>query len=290
MGRVFQSLLAAATILAAIVLPSAVRAETVELSPTSEWTFREYSDRCRASRKFGTGESATTLWVEQGGKEPRYTITFLGEPLRHPYGPAVRIRFGSDEKESIRSYVSAESSKGRPVLMLYGVTLSPGNVTVESDDSYFGIGEAREAAITSIHLRGAIADPLILETGSLADVLARLRECSTSLSYELQLASSPIGGLSKGPQAVGHDNWLPSGIYPDYLVRSGIGATLEVRLTVAPTGRPSNCVVLGATRSQLFDDALCLALMKRAKFEPALDSEGSPTASYYLTTVTFEAR
>ena len=56
------------------------------LAPAGEWKLREYPDKCRASRVFGEGEERTTLWIDQGGREPSYNVTMIGEPLKSSHG------------------------------------------------------------------------------------------------------------------------------------------------------------------------------------------------------------
>ena len=37
-----------------------------------------------------------------------------------------------------------------------------------------------------------------------------------------------------------------------------------------------------------FDDAVCAAMMKRARFDPALDKDAKPIKSYWRTSVRFQ--
>ncbi len=108
--------------LAVIVTAGPAKADDLVLAPSTEWRYREFDDRCRASRVFGAEEDRTTLWIEQGGEESIYNLTLIGRPLRNPYGRGVRIQFGEDP-EIIRSFIPATSSRGRPVMRMYGVTV-----------------------------------------------------------------------------------------------------------------------------------------------------------------------
>ena len=290
MGR--TALLSAAAMgLAGAVFPSvSVQAEEgLTLSPSSEWRFREYDDRCRASRTFGEGKNLTTLWIEQGGEETNYNLTLIGRPLRHPYGGGVRIQFG-DEPETIRSYISAKSSKDRPVLRMYGVTLVQPQLEKDKDSAApdISIDAERLDAIDTLRMRTSIVEPLQLQIGSMSEPYAFLNICGAKLSVLLSEAARPLSKEASPPVAIDSDEWLRSRDYPPYLVQAGMGGKLTARLTVNKAGKASSCYVIETNKPQLFDDAVCLGLMRRARFEPARDASGDPVASYFFYAVTFE--
>ena len=268
---------------------SAEDEQVLTLAPASEWKLREYPDKCRASRVFGEGEERTTLWIDQGGREPSYNVTMIGEPLKNSYGNAVRLQFG-DEPESLRSYIRAKSSKGRPVITMYGVALSPPKLDPKTEAEVSEIGSAREQAITELRLSESIRKPIKLETGPMAAPLGFLRGCAEQLGIALARASRSAGGKSKPPRPLGEEMWLTAADYPQYLIRAEMEGRVEFRLTVNEKGRPSDCHVRAADRPQLFDDAVCLGLMKRARFRAALNTEGTPTASYFYSSVRFRMR
>nr|WP_298931635.1 hypothetical protein [uncultured Erythrobacter sp.] len=115
MVRIFLSLGIAVSILAAAPASAAL-----ELEPSSEWQLRQYDDKCRMSRKFGEGEDEVTLWVLKASPGRFVNITVLGRPFRSPYGARVALTFKPGETLN-RGFVRSTSSKGRPVLSMYGV-------------------------------------------------------------------------------------------------------------------------------------------------------------------------
>lgn len=106
----------------AVLLPgtSPALAEPLRLAPSSGWTLKEYDDKCRMIREFGSGENALTLWIDKGGPGPGVNLTLVGRPVRNPYGAYIRIGFAPGEQVE-RNFITATSSKGRPVLGLFGV-------------------------------------------------------------------------------------------------------------------------------------------------------------------------
>jgi hypothetical protein len=70
----------------------------------------------------------------------------------------------------------------------------------------------------------------------------------------------------------------------------GIGqpAIVEFRLSIGADGVPLACHIQETTRPKEFDNAVCKSLMRRARFEPALDATGTAITSYYRNTVRFQ--
>lgn len=291
MGRTkFHNLIFLAIPLAAPASP--VSADTgLVLAPASEWQYREYDDRCRASRQFGEGEDRTTLWIEQGGAEAKYNLTFIGRPFRHPYGGGVHMQFG-DQPEIIRSYIAAESSRGRPVLMMYGVSITmpelerdeeaaAPDVTLDKDDA---------GAIDRLRMRTSIVEPVELQLESLGEPHAFLNECGAKIAVTLSEAGRALTSEAQAPVPIRPHRWLRKGDYPIQLAAAGMAAQVTARITVNSAGKPSSCFVTETNKPNLFDDAVCLNLMKRAEFEPARNASGEPVASYFFYSVNFQIR
>ncbi|MEL7189975.1 MAG: energy transducer TonB, partial [Pseudomonadota bacterium] len=258
----------------------------------SEWKLREYEDKCRVSRSFGEGDESVTLWLEQGGKGQIFNLTLLGEPLKNPFGPAIRVRLG-DEEELVRSYIAATSSKGRPVLRMYGLT--PVQPEMEKDKNAetpdTRISRDRLNAIGTLAIRGGgLRDDFRLMLGDMSLQFDFLQECGEKVGAVLTEAGRPLTREASPPIALNEDKWLNSADFPAYLQKSRMEGKVDVRLTVSKTGKPSACTVVQSNKPQLFDDAVCLGLLKRAKFKPAQNGDGEPVPSYYFQRVTFALR
>ena len=263
--------------------------DRLKLAPQDEWKLREYPDKCRISRVFGEGENRTTLWIDQGGKEPNYNVTLIGHPLRNSYGNAVRVQFG-EEKDSLRSYIRAKSSKGRPVLTMYGVALAPPDIDRKKDAEVEELNAERLEAIDIFRISESIVDPLEFDLGPMAAPMLFLRGCSEQLYITLARAQSSQSGKAQPPKMLNRSRIAKLIRYPTYLVRAEMEGKIDFRLTIDNQGKPRNCNISASNRPQLFDDAVCLGLMKHAKFDPALDAKGQPTASYYFSGITFYIR
>lgn len=289
--------------LAAACLPSApAHAAELVLSPSSEWTLKEYDDKCRMIRTFGAGEDAVTLWLDQGSPTPTFNVTLLGKPLRNPYGPNISVRF-TPEPEYSRNYLYSESSKGRPVVTLFGVLLTPN----ASERALLGLPPetqpaaspsaprsdpgalttTRAAGITDIQIGRALARPLRLASGALDAPLAQLQACAERLERQIgvnsALAATP-------PRPVNQSAWVArvQQGYPHYLARAGEEAVLDIRLTISTSGKPSFCEVQSVEGLTSFNDTACLLMLRYATFEPARNTAGEPLVARYRTRMTFK--
>lgn len=293
-------MIAAPAVLAAGGSPAL--ADPLRLEPSSDWKLREYDDKCRISRNFGEGEDAVTLWLDQGSPTPTFNVTLLGRPLRNPYGPNISVRF-TPEPEYSRNYIYSESSKGRPVVTLFGVLLTPNAAerallglppetqpaaSVSAPRSDPGaLAAARASGITDIQIGRALARPLQLASGALDAPLAQLQACGERLERQIgvnsALAATP-------PRPVNQSAWVSrvQQGYPLYLAKAGEQAVLDIRLTISTSGKPSFCEVQSVEGLTSFNDTACLLLLKYATFEPARNAAGEPLVARYRTRMTFE--
>jgi protein TonB len=66
--------------------------------------------------------------------------------------------------------------------------------------------------------------------------------------------------------------------YPPSAVRNEEQGTVRVTLSVGTDGRVTNCTVTASSGSSALDQATCNIMRRRARFTPARDSSGNPTA------------
>lgn len=77
--------------------------------------------------------------------------------------------------------------------------------------------------------------------------------------------------------------------YPSSAVRNEETGSLRAKLMIAANGRVADCSIVQSSGSQALDNATCKILRSRARFTPALDSNGLPTAGSYVTpTITWQ--
>ncbi len=76
--------------------------------------------------------------------------------------------------------------------------------------------------------------------------------------------------------------------YPNSALSANEQGTTSVRLTIGTDGRVSGCEIAGSSGSSALDNATCNILRRRARFTPAVDSNGQPTSDTYSQRITWK--
>ena len=86
----------------------------------------------------------------------------------------------------------------------------------------------------------------------------------------------------KQPQPKGSpSNWATSNDYPSRALREEREGVTTFRVSVGTDGKVADCQVVNSSGSPDLDQATCDNVRRRARFQPATDGEGSPTAGSY---------
>jgi TonB family protein len=289
---------------AALLLPvgaASAPKEPLRLQPVSKWNVHYADDSCRMSRVFGEGDQQVAFIAERYRPGDALRISFIGKPAGTSLNQGVvRILFGPSETEQEVEFYPATAADKQPALILRGnvrvVARSPQEMAayeaaLKAGEFQFHWSEVtpeQEEAITFISVRRSIREPFILETGPLGGPLAALRTCTNELLTHWGIDVARHAGSTR-PVTPKSDprNWVTPGDYPSSMLAMGKRAIVQFRLNVDAAGTPTACHIQQSTRPKQFDDAVCAAIMRRAKFEPALDADGRPMPSYWLNSVTF---
>jgi TonB family protein len=93
---------------------------------------------------------------------------------------------------------------------------------------------------------------------------------------------------SRRPQPFGNPGiWVNTNDYPSLSLRNEEEGTTSFRLTIGPNGRVDACEVTWSSGFEQLDIATCRNITRRARFYPALDSNGNPTVGTYGNRVTW---
>ena len=76
--------------------------------------------------------------------------------------------------------------------------------------------------------------------------------------------------------------WANTNDYPSLALQQEREGTTAFELTVGPNGRVVNCEIVSSSGHQDLDQATCINVTRRARFDPALNERGEPIiGSYY---------
>ncbi|MDT0507318.1 TonB family protein [Novosphingobium sp. MMS21-SN21R] len=76
-------------------------------------------------------------------------------------------------------------------------------------------------------------------------------------------------------------SWVSDRDYPSAAIREEREGVTRFRLAIGPDGRVTGCEVTGSSGSADLDAATCAKVSARARFTPALGSDGMPAAGSY---------
>jgi TonB family protein len=308
MGELFKKLSLVGLCVAAL-LPGIASADEDEeplvLKPSSRWHVNYADDSCRMMRMFGEGDEESAFVIERYGPTDSFFMLVGGKPLKAARHVDTALRFGPDGYEFDRSTKEGEFGEHSPAVMASGMRLvatpdadeyqsynerfDPEKEAQDTDLFEQEITPEQEAAISWLEIRRGRARPIRLELGSMGPPMEAMRQCIDELLTHWGIDLEAHREITRAvvPKA-NPARWVRSSDYPLNLVRKGAQGLVQFRLSVGADGVPTQCHIQASTRPEGFDKAVCNALMRRARFEPALDAEGRPIASYWRSAVSFE--
>ena len=277
--RLFASLALCACLFAT---PVSAR-DPLVLAPSSPWNLRYEDDMCRLVRVFGEGDERVELHISQSGIEPYFNLIVSGRQAKASgRRSGLSIQFGPDEEEVERSFIHGKLGDDKlPFIMMYGIQLgNPRDDTGEGEFSANGIGKERQAGIEWLGIGGQSKPRLRLMLPGFTDALAALRTCSEDLVRQLRLDPEGQAKIVDRAKMTNQSEIARTIVYPKVYVMKGVEGSVLVRMTINKEGKPTNCQIARSSRPEVFDDVVCLAMMQKGEFEPAIDDEGNRVSSY----------
>jgi hypothetical protein len=280
----------------AVAAPVYAAKEVLDLKPSSSWTVDYDIDRCVMGRAFGEGDQKVLLMFESYAPGESYKFSLAGKPVKfNDMNGDATLKFGPAENE--RKYAFTPGTLGKDIPAVFFKTvqidgISDDQIKLLMSNPQFRrepMGGAREAAIKVITIKGPFRKDLALQANGLAKPLAALRKCTNNLATTWGIDVAKHTNLkrfvtpTKSP-----GTWIVSNDYPLKMLDQGKRSIIQFRLMVDIAGNPTSCHIQQSNRLKEFDDTVCRALMRRARFDPALAEDGTPIASYYINSVFFQ--
>ena len=281
--------------LAAAGAQGAAAAEPATVLPASSSWHLDYAEQsCRLARTFGEGEGRSVVFFTQHGPGDSFELTLAGEPLDR-FSPNVAIQFGPiGGTWKIRPFRGDVEGVG-PALIYSGLDLAEEQDEEEAEED---VAEARDS-LPAIDIHRAKEMDYIevnqgrrrvrFATGTLDKPFAALNACSVDLIAEWGLDADQHRSLTRivDPtnmkliaSRVGRD-------YPAAALRKGEQGIIRALLIVGADGKVERCTLDNATNSETLPAPACRVL-EDAVFEPALDSQGQPMRSFYITKIVYK--
>lgn len=275
--------------------------ETTILQPSSKWIVNYGDSSCRMVRQFGEGDNQVYALFNRYGPGDAFQFTVAGKPIKknlfavQPVKVETQIQFGPDE--GVKDVLGYEGTFADKPALVFGRHMS---VEKRPDEPDYKFGETDEkppeppipterlAAVKWVMIGKTNGKKVRLETGAMDKPFAVLSACVDNLIASWGI--DPVKDknlLKRAKPLVSPAKWISPDDYPPNMLRSAQAAIVQVRLNVDAEGKTTACHIQETTKPKEFDDAVCRGLMKHARFSPAIDADGKPTATYWRNSVQF---
>ena len=288
--------LAAVSVLA---VSSPLRAEQASgLAPSTPWTLDYADDSCALRRSFGDGQA----YFEMRRFSPASSlqITVASEALKARDLFAFQYRW-SDEpewREAGRLRIRLGDDLGGVIFVAGFVDVPDDLIEGGDDDLYLRSIDwraiEREAAartdsieVRGTTLRGRTRGDLRLQLGNLEAPLKALNECVDELVTHWNIDVEAHKTLSRPAMPVDFAASSSMIGYPPKMVRRNMPGLVNIRLSIDEAGRVTACHIQMPLSDSEFEASSCADIQHAFEFEPALDKDGKPIASYWTTRVLF---
>jgi len=268
--------------------------EPLVLEPSTSWVLDYGDDSCALLRTFRAGEERVTLELRQFQPGDGLRIAIVSDTLARNRRVA-RTRFEPDEAwlehpaPLLLSFGGGDKRQG----VLYSDTLRRNMQKASGQPQAPWTAaerEAREGAITGLGLTGIFDRDVTLRTGAMTAPMNAMRACLDELITHWGLDAEAQRTLSRTASPIDLTLWSRriQTSFPESMLRRGLSGSVHIRLTVGADGKPTACAVQLEISHPSFEKAACRTAMNSARFEPALDAQGTPIASYFTTTVIYQ--
>lgn len=288
----FRSILSAVLVL----IPGTAGAAGAEKPPevlarTTKWVVNYDRDACHLAAKFGEDKDSVIAKFTRYQPGDPFDLTLIGKRFIsrdsdiHAGG---KVDFGLSAKPLDLGGLYGTMGKSN-ALFLRSLRFD-GWESNEKMEVPPDVTPEQEARITGATIALQGRQPFRIEFGSLGKPLAQMRLCMDNLvkswgydPVEQAAALRPVSPITSP------GTWLSGNDYPVNAIRGGHSGLVQFRLDVDAEGKILGCFILSRTSPDDFADTTCRAMTRRARLQPALDAQGRPMRSYYVSKVVWLA-
>lgn len=248
----------------AVAASSGATAGAQQAPAAPRWVVDWGEHRCSLARTRTEGSAFFALRIMPGGdgvellfagadEEERFDSGDRATLLLHPAGTRFELRFPFDSR------------------------LGPGDRMLSASGETAlidAIGQAREIELIRGR-RTLMRIPLV----SAGRAVAAFRQCIDRVLVEWGIDPRAHAALRRGPIPAHRGLLMTSSDYPAGAIRRGAEGTVVARLTVDESGRVVDCAIVDSSGDADLDSTTCAVARAGARYEPAIGSDGQPTAA-----------
>lgn len=306
MFRRFSRSIVAAPILVASSPVSAQDDDWLQLAPATNWVLDYAEDSCALRRAFGEEGQQVLLELRQYSPGDSMQVIVTSDDIRRndsgfrfrssrgvtanfvpdtePYN--IGRPLGIDNGDWGEGFIASLGIFPARERALAARLASEQDVTLQITDER---RTERENEITGFAVGDGFREDFVLLTGSMRPPMNAMRECLDELLLHWGIDAEAHRNLLRPARPLRMEVWSRElqERYPTDMLRAGEQAIVNVRLTVNEEGRASDCSVQNSLNEPTFDELACELLLEHSRFEPALDGNGDPITSYWVTRVIY---
>ena len=282
---IVKSLLATAQLAAAIAIAQPAQAKgPLVLEPNSPWNLDYAEDSCALRRRFAPDNEFQTMVASSAVKMGFGSFKYRLTPDKNWQDPAGwhHLNFAEEQEGVIFSFPLVQI----PRKGLRAADLVKAEEILESRDFLDREADAADK-VTGLALTGAFRSQLVLDTGSLKKPLLALRTCIDELRSHWGIDLKAHETLTRPAVPTNRASIVSMINYPPEMEKKRMPGMVNIRLDIDEKGGITDCHIQMPLADPEFAKSSCSDLQHELDFEPALDKEGKPIASYWVTTVDF---
>lgn len=289
----FSAVLATAALVATPVVAAPPQANV--LKRMSKWEMKYDEDACTLAAVFGEGQDDVLMVMTRTSPGDGFELKLFGKPLRYgAIAMPIEVAFGSQPPVRFEGVSATTNTADKtPTVIISGMRLDGWRYPKQHFDPAIKapvITSEQEAAITTITIRPVGKNAFQLATGAMGGPMKAMRTCTDDLLRHWGFDPAVQASLSRAATPTKDPgNWLLSKDFPANALNKGENGLVRFRLDIEPNGTVSDCRILYRTNPDSFADLSCKLIKERARFTPALDSNGSPVKSFYISQVRWQS-
>ena len=289
-------LLAVAAALSALIACPAMSQGRPGLAPSGAWTLDYDDDSCALRRMFGAGENRAYVEFRRFGPDFWLQAVVASERMTARNPARFRYRFGDEAEWRDANGINITLDNGFSGV-IFNPQLAYNPEGIEDLQAYYAylrsidrkaVESEAGAGIDTITLRGAYRRELRLQLGKLDAPIAALNECVDELMTHWDIDIEAHKTLTRAAIPIDFTDSSSMLGYPPKMLQRSMPGLVHIRLAIGETGRITGCHIQMPLSDPEFEASSCADIQHAFEFEPALDKDGKPIASYWLTRVRFQ--
>lgn len=255
------------------------------------WDLEQGTDRCVARAQLLAGDRPAQLELSTTSSFSTTRVAIVGKGLTGANGSASTRLYAGQTPTALswaRRFGAGADAQGA-VFSLSLLPLEATETDAKASDPESNQRKRAEALAQSegIYIDGLFTEAVVLETGSLANIMSRMDDCTDKLVAAWGFDAKQQRQLSRRANTTNPQDWTTRMVeaFGQGPRATSSNYVLDIILTIDEEGKVTECKVTPADAPVTSNDG-CRMIRRYAKFDPALDGASHPVRSYAVVVVT----